>query len=104
MLAFITMNTGMLPLKGITIRELETRLTQKGQVTIPAEIRARLGLKPKDAVRFEIDGDVVRLKPSGFKLIEGYGAVMPRKRPENWKKIRAKAEQTMAEEIGTKDR
>ena len=39
------------------------RLTTKGQVTIPQEIRDRLGLLPHTEVEFEIDGDAVRIRP-----------------------------------------
>ncbi len=81
------------------MRELETTMTQKGQVTIPVEIRARLGLKPKDKVRFEVEGEVVTLHPAPSRLLQGYGAVTPRKRPENWKKVRAEVEQAIAEEV-----
>ena len=45
------------------------RITSKGQVTIPAEIRERAGLLPHTEVEFELDGDgavrIVRAKPSG---------------------------------------
>jgi AbrB family looped-hinge helix DNA binding protein len=37
------------------------RLTSKGQVTIPVEIRQRLGLMPGTRVEFSIDGDSVRI-------------------------------------------
>ncbi|MFC1707508.1 AbrB/MazE/SpoVT family DNA-binding domain-containing protein [Planctomycetota bacterium] len=37
------------------------RITSKGQVTIPIEIRERLGLLPHTEVVFEIDGDSARL-------------------------------------------
>ena len=40
------------------------RLTSKGQVTIPEEIRERLGLLPHTEVEFEIDGDAVRIRPT----------------------------------------
>ena len=40
------------------------RLTTKGQVTIPQEIRDRLGLLPHTEVEFEIDGDAVRIRPA----------------------------------------
>lgn len=80
------------------------RLTQKGQVTIPAQIRALLGLKPKDMVRFELIGDVVRLKPARSNLLEGYGAVAPRKRPEDWKNVRAEVERAIAQEVEEEDR
>ncbi len=37
------------------------RITSKGQVTIPVDIRERAGLLPNTEVRFEFDGKVVRL-------------------------------------------
>jgi antitoxin PrlF len=38
------------------------RLTSKGQVTIPQEIREQLGLLPYSEVEFEVDGDSVRIR------------------------------------------
>ena len=38
------------------------RITTKGQVTIPQQIRERLGLLPHTEVEFSIDGDAVRLR------------------------------------------
>lgn len=38
------------------------RLTTKGQVTIPLDIRERLGLLPYTEVEFEIDGDAVKIR------------------------------------------
>lgn len=38
------------------------RITSKGQVTIPQEIRERLGLLPNCEVKFDIVGDSVRLR------------------------------------------
>ena len=38
------------------------RITSKGQVTIPQEIRERLGLLPFSEVEFEVDGDAVRIR------------------------------------------
>jgi AbrB family looped-hinge helix DNA binding protein len=38
------------------------RLTTKGQVTIPLEIRTRLGLMPNSEVEFDIVGDSVRIR------------------------------------------
>jgi AbrB family looped-hinge helix DNA binding protein len=38
------------------------RLTSKGQVTIPQDIRERLGLLPYSEVEFEVDGDSVRIR------------------------------------------
>ena len=37
------------------------RITSKGQVTIPLEIRERLGLMPETEVEFRVEGNAVRL-------------------------------------------
>ncbi len=86
------------------MRDMETRMTQKGQVTIPREIRSRLGLKPKDSVRFEIEGDIVTLMPARSKLLEGYGAVKPKSHPEDWPKVRAETEEVIARETAAEGR
>ncbi len=38
------------------------RITSKGQVTIPIEIREKMGLLPDTEVQFEMKGDAVRIK------------------------------------------
>jgi AbrB family looped-hinge helix DNA binding protein len=37
------------------------RVTSKGQVTIPADIRARFGFVPGTEVEFVVEGDTVKL-------------------------------------------
>jgi len=37
------------------------RITSKGQVTIPIDIRERLGLLPHTEVRFEVEGNAVKI-------------------------------------------
>ena len=48
------------------------QITSKGQVTIPQEIRNRLGLLPHTQVEFELAGDHARIRkarrPSGESL------------------------------------
>lgn len=39
-----------------------SRLTSKFQATIPLAIRRKLGLKPGDAVVFEIENDVITVR------------------------------------------
>lgn len=39
------------------------RISTKGQVTIPSEIRERLGLRPNSEVVVEIEGNTVRIRP-----------------------------------------
>ena len=50
------------------------RITSKGQVTIPAEIRARAGLLPNTEVDFEFDGMVVRIVRAPAPSKNGRGA------------------------------
>lgn len=50
------------------------RITSKGQVTIPGEIRKQAGLLPNTDVEFEFKNGIVTLRPSagnrGEQLIE----------------------------------
>ena len=50
------------------------RVTSKGQVTIPIEIRERAGLLPHTEVEFEFDGEVVRLIPAAPRKKDSRGA------------------------------
>ena len=50
------------------------RITSKGQVTIPAEIRERAGLLPQTEVEFEFDGKVVRIVRATARKGDGRGA------------------------------
>jgi AbrB family looped-hinge helix DNA binding protein len=46
----------------LTGKSITMRLTTKGQVTIPLEIRRRLGLHPLTEVEFDVVGDSVRIR------------------------------------------
>ena len=50
------------------------RLTSKGQVTIPQDIREALGVLPHSEVEFELDGDSVRIRKA--KRTTGRGAAV----------------------------
>jgi AbrB family looped-hinge helix DNA binding protein len=50
------------------------RITSKGQVTIPAEIREQAGLLPLTEVDFEYDGTSVRIIRSKVRKRPGRGA------------------------------
>jgi len=39
-----------------------SRLTSKGQVTVPKEVRNKLHLKPGDTLAYEVEGDTARLR------------------------------------------
>jgi len=51
------------------------RITSKGQVTIPQEIRERAGLLPNTEVQFEYVRGQVILKPLGKPKSKGWRAI-----------------------------
>ena len=55
------------------------RITSKGQVTIPIEIREKAGLLPNTEVEFELDGKVVRIRRARAQKGEGRGAAAVRR-------------------------
>jgi len=79
------------------MKENLATITTKGQVTIPAEIRKALGFKPGDKVSFILDQGEVKLEPSTSALKAGFGAVNPRKKPEDFKELGAKAREWVAQ-------
>ncbi len=84
------------------MKQISSTMTQRGQVTLPAEVRRLLGVKPRDKVTFTIDGGEVRLEAPPFSLESAFGSVQPSTRPEDLDGITraakdAKAEQTARE-------
>lgn len=51
------------------------RITAKGQVTIPQEIRHRLGLLPETEVEFDVVGNTARIRKAGGRPGRGRGIV-----------------------------
>lgn len=55
----------------------KARVTSKGQITIPREVRQLLGVRPGDAVLFESNGKAVQVRPlrqkSPFAKYRGVG-------------------------------
>lgn len=69
------------------MKEITTTVTQRGQVTIPAEVRRVLGVRPRDKVSFTIEGGQVCLAPAAFTLDSAFGSVTPSRRPEDFDKL-----------------
>ena len=70
------------------MKEIVATMTQKGQVTIPVEIRHLLGLKAKDKIAFSIDEGNIRLAPAKYTLENVFGVVKPINKPEDFKKLK----------------
>jgi AbrB family looped-hinge helix DNA binding protein len=41
---------------------MTSRITVKGQVTLPKAVRERLGVKPGDSIVYEVEGNTVRVR------------------------------------------
>ncbi|MBI2917405.1 MAG: AbrB/MazE/SpoVT family DNA-binding domain-containing protein [Chloroflexi bacterium] len=79
------------------MKQLTTTITQRGQVTIPVEVRRVLGVKPRDKVTFTIEGTEVRLAAVSYSLESAYGSVKPANRPEDFKQVSRVARDAKAE-------
>ncbi len=79
------------------MRAIVASITERGQVTVPAEVRRLLGTGPHGKVVFEIDGSEVRLKRPEFTLETAFGSVQPIHRPENFEQMIRDAKEERAE-------
>lgn len=57
------------------MREIVSKVTDKGQVTIPAEVRRKLGIHRGEHVVFRIEDDDIRIRPARFTLESVFGSV-----------------------------
>jgi antitoxin PrlF len=81
------------------MKRIVTTVTQRGQVTIPAEVRRLLGLHPHSKVTFEIDNEEVRLASVPFTLETAYGSVKPLNRPEDFDAVSRTAKEEHVERV-----
>ena len=63
-------------------------VTQKGQITIPAHFRTKLGIKAGTKVYFEIEADRVSIRPLKHSLDTVFGSVKPLKKKLTIEKMR----------------
>lgn len=59
------------------MKAIVTTMTERGQVTVPAEIRRMLGLKPRDKVEFSVEDGEVRILPFRATMESVYRSVAP---------------------------
>lgn len=83
------------------MQEYETTITEKGQVTIPQELRRLLELSPRDKVRFRVVDGTVQISKASSRLLAGFGAVTPQQKPENFQKTREEFEKGVAREVAS---
>jgi antitoxin PrlF len=66
-------------------------LTSKGQITVPKDVRERLGLKSGDRVAFEFEGDSVRLRVEKGRSLEELKGSLPATKEYTGKEAERKA-------------
>lgn len=78
-----------------------SKVTRKGQVTIPAAIRKALGLATGDTVVFVMDDGDVRVEPAGGVVARTAGIFKPkgRGRALSARELRRVAEKAIADEV-----
>ncbi len=85
------------------MQQFTTTTTQRNQVTIPAEVRRLLGIKPRDKVAFTVNDDGhVSIAPAEFTLETAYGSVKPISDGRNIDQIIRDAKDEKAEQTARK--
>ena len=69
------------------MRQIRTRITKGGQITLPVEIRKLLGVEILDEVVFNIEDDEVRLSRPKYTLQQIAGSVGPPTRTEDFDRL-----------------
>ena len=83
----------------------QAQISDKGQLTVPAPMRKKLGLKPKSRVDIELQGNALIVKPVR-SVLELSGAIheYARGKPTDSEAIRDATERAIAEEVVNEDR
>lgn len=74
-----------------------SKITSKGQTTIPKRIRERLQLEPGDRVLFVERKDEVVLQPVKQTLLDIKGSVEPKQSPEDFEGVRQDVKKRVGE-------
>ena len=81
------------------------RISDKGQVTLPAAARRKLGIAPKSHVDIEVRENEIVIRP--IKSVGELGGVFRERakgKTTDWKTIRDRTEQVVAEEVAREGR
>jgi AbrB family looped-hinge helix DNA binding protein len=81
------------------MRQVITRVTSKGQVTIPVEIRRALGIKPRDRVEFSLADGVATVAKARSVVGRLAGSVKWTGGTIDIKKLRREFEDAMARNV-----
>lgn len=81
------------------MQRLSMKVTSKGQVTIPVEVRRLLGIGPNDAIDFKVEEGRVSVERSGSSVVERTAGLLgPGGPPEGEAELRSIGEDAIAGE------
>jgi AbrB family looped-hinge helix DNA binding protein len=83
----------------VTERPHFSSVSPKGQITLPAEIRRKLGIAPKDQVAITLVNGTVQVMPAAERLRRHFGTVPPLSPARDWKEVEAIAAEDHAEHV-----
>ena len=63
------------------MKEFQSSVSPKGQITLPLEVRRRWGIKAKDRVAIHVDEETVTIAPARSPVDASYGVLPPLPRP-----------------------
>lgn len=76
------------------------RVSDKGQITLPANMRRQLGIQPKSRVEIEVKGKEVVIRSVGsITELSGVLREYAKGKPTDWETIRTQTERLVAEEV-----
>lgn len=76
------------------------RVSDKGQITLPADMRRQLGIEPKSRVEVAVRGKEVVIRPVGsLTELSGVFQEYAEGKPTDWETIRTETERLVAEEV-----
>ena len=75
-------------------------VSEKGQITLPAEARRRIGIKPRSRVEVEVKGQEIVVRPlQSISDVAGIFRDAAKGKSTDWKTIRSETERLVAEEV-----
>jgi len=77
-----------------------TKITRKGQITIPKEVREKLSLGVSDKLEVKVVGNLIvmeRFEP--FETLKGSLKIPDKYKENNWKEIEAISQKEHAKEV-----
>lgn len=78
---------------------ISSKVSSKGQITIPAKVRAKLGIDAGDRVEYKMDGEKVELLPIKGTILDAAGSISSPDRSQDLHSIRKIVKKGIARKV-----